>query len=213
MRRAYDINLKTAALTLLNTKPSGGGDPSYICLDKKGRYVMVANYDGGSVAIYAIQNDGRLGDRTAFVQETGRSVHPQRQTHARAHSIRVDPTNRFVLVADLGTDKLRVYRFNPQLGSLAPNDPPFVQVAAGSGPRHTVFDPADKNVYLINEISSNIVHFKWDSASGSLRTIETVSTLWPGFKGTNSGAELLMHPSGRFLYSTNRETTRWPSSP
>src|ERR1022692_2336598 len=156
---AYAIDPATAKLTFLNQKPSGGGDPSYVSLDATGRYLMVANYLGGSVAVFALQPDGSIGERTAFVQHTGASVNPSNQTHAHAHSIRVDPTNRFVLVADLGVDKIFVYRFDPKTGALQPNDPPFAAVAPGSGPRHTAFHPNGRDVYLINQMGGSIVRF------------------------------------------------------
>jgi 6-phosphogluconolactonase len=201
---AYAIDPATAKLTFLNKKPSGGGDPSYISLDATGRYVMVANYEGGSICVYALLPDGSIGERTAFVQDNGTSVNPVRQSHAHAHLIRVDPSNRFVLVADLGLDKLFVYRFDPKTGVLQPNDPPFANVAPGSGPRHIVFHPNGRIAYLINEMGSTIVRFGWDSNCGVLIQHETVSTLPKDFTGTSTGAEILVHPSGKFVYATNR---------
>ena len=201
---AYSIDPATARLTFLNQKPSGGGDPSYVSLDATGRYLLLANYDGGSIAVFALAPDGSIGDRTAFVQHTGSSVNPQRQTHAYAHSIRVDPTNRFALVADLGLDKLFVYRFDAKTGKLEPNEPPFGVVAPGSGPRHTAFHPNGRFLYLINEMASSIIRFGWDSKRGVLTQFETVSTLPEGFQGTSACAELAVHPAGRFLYATNR---------
>ena len=201
---AYAIDPASAKLAFLNQKPSGGGDPSYVSLDATGRYLMVANYLGGSIAVFALQPDGSIGERTAFVQHTGTSVNPDRQTHAHAHSIRLDPANRFVLVADLGVDKLFVYRFDPKTGALQPNDPPFATVAPGSGPRHTAFHPNGRYVYLINEMGSSIIRFGWDSNRGVLTQYETVSTLPEGFKGTSTCAEILVHPSGKFIYATNR---------
>jgi 6-phosphogluconolactonase len=202
---AYAIDPATAKLTFLNQKPSGGGDPSYVSLDATGRYLMVANYLGGSVAVFALQPDGSIGERTAFVQHTGASVNPSNQTHAHAHSIRVDPTNRFVLVADLGVDKVFVYRLDPKTGALQPNDPPFATVAPGAGPRHTAFHPNGRYVYLINQMGGSIVRFGWDSNRGALTQFETISTLPEGAQVTSTGAaEILVHPSGRFLYATNR---------
>src|SRR5271157_2131208 len=160
---AYAIDPATARLTLINQKPSGGGDPSYISLDQTGHYVLVANYDGGNIAAWALGPDRSLGERTAFVQHTGSSVNPQRQKHAFAHSIRVDPTNRFALVADLGLDKLFVYKFNVKDGSLTPNDPPFAKSAPGSGARHVEFHPNGRWVYLITEMGSTIMLFHWDT--------------------------------------------------
>jgi len=201
---AYEIDTKTGKLTLLNRKPAGGGDPSYISLDKTGRYALDANYQGGNICGYAIQPDGSLGERTAFVQHTGRSIDPSRQTKPFAHSIIVDPSNRFVLVADLGVDKVFVYRFNEKDGTLTPNDPPFAPVKPGSGPRHVKFHPNGKWVYVISEIGSTVTGFNWDGTKGMLTEFQAVSTLPEGFTNTSACAELEIHPNGKFLYGSNR---------
>ena len=201
---AYAIDPKNAHLTLLNKEPSGGDDASYVCLDRTGRFVFVANYSGGNLAGFAIKPDGSIGARTAFAQHTGSSVDPQRQTHAYAHSIIVDPTNRFVLTADLGVDKLFVYRFDEKTGALTPNDPPFAAVKPGSGPRHVTFHPGGRWVYLINEMACTVIAFNWDTARGALTQFQTVSTLPTDFKGVNTCAEVLVHPNGKFLYASNR---------
>jgi 6-phosphogluconolactonase len=201
---AYAIDPATAKLTFLNQKPSGGGDPSYISLDATGRYVMVANFQGGSICVYALLPDGSLGERTAFDQHTGVGVKPAGTSPPRAHSIRVDPGNRFVLAADLGLDRLYVYRFDSKTGVLQPNDPPFATVAPGLGPRHMAFDPSGRFVYLITEEGCTIIRFGWDSNRGVLTQHETVSTLPKDFTGTNTCAEILVHPGGKFIYATNR---------
>jgi 6-phosphogluconolactonase len=201
---AYVIDPATAKLTFLNQKSSGGGDPSYLSLDATGRYVMVANYDGGNISVYAVLSDGSLGERTAYVEHTGSSVNPQRQTQPRPHAICVDPSNQFVLVPDLGVDKLFVYRLDAKTGALQPNDPPFASVAPGSGPRHVIFDRSGHYAYLINEMGSTIIRFGWDARRGVLTQHETVSTLPADFKGPSTCAEILMHPGGKFVYATNR---------
>ena len=201
---AYAIDPKTAHLTLLNKVPSGGDDASYVCLDQTSRFVFVANYTGGNLAAFAIDPDGRIGARTGFAQHTGRSVDPQRQTHAYAHSIIIDPTNRFVLTADLGLDKLFVYRFDEKTGALTPNDPPFATVKPGSGPRHVKFHPNGKWVYLINEMGCTITAFNWNTTTGALTEFQSIPTLPADFTGTNTCAEVVVHPNGRFLYGSNR---------
>ena len=201
---AYGIERATGQLTLLNKEPSGGGDASYVCVDQTGRHVLVANYEGGNIAVFALQPDGRIGGRTAFAQHTGSGVDPKRQTHAYAHSIIVDPTNRFALVADLGLDRLFVYRFDEKNGSLQPNDPPFATVRPGSGARHARFHPNGRWVYLISEMGSTVTAFHWDSAHGTLTEFQTISTLPADFKGTSACAEIEVHPNGRFLYGSNR---------
>jgi len=200
---AYAVDTATAHLTLINQQPCPG-DPSYISLDKTCRYVFVANYEGGNFAVYALKPDFSIGERTALVQHTGSSVNPQRQKHAYPHSIRIDPANRFVLVPDLGLDKLFVYRFNERDGTVVPNDPPFAKVAPGSGPRHMVFHPNGRWVYLVNEMGSTVILFDWDSARGALTELQTVSTLPADFKETNNCAEIDVHPNGKFLYASNR---------
>lgn len=201
---AYAVEPHTGKLTLINRVLAGGGDASYVSLDQTGRYVFVANYDGGNIAAFALRPDGGIGDWTAFVQHRGSSVHPQRQTHAYAHAIVVDPTNRFVLVPDLGVDRLFVHRFDATDGSLRPNDPPAATIAPGSGPRHVRFHPSGRWVYLINEMASTVTAFIWDSAKGTLTAFQTSSTLPADFSGTSTCAELEIHPDGKFLYGSNR---------
>ena len=201
---AYAVESPTGQLGLLNSVPAGGGDTSFITLDRTGRFVLVANYDGGSIAAFALRPDGSIGEQTAFAQHTGQSVNPRRQTHAYAHAIVLDPTNRFALVPDLGVDRLYVYRFNQGNGSLQPNDPPFAAIAPGSGPRHVRFHPNGRWVYLINEMASTIIAFRWDAAHGGLAPFQTISTLPADFAGVSTCAELEIHPNGRFLYGSNR---------
>src|ERR1039458_4981394 len=162
------------------------GDPSYVSLDATGHYAMVANYYGGNIAVYAVLPDGSLGERTAYVQHSGASVNPERQTHARPHSICVDPSNQFVLVPDLGVDKLFVYRLDPKTGALQPNNPPFATVAPGSGPRRLVFHLNGRVAYLLNEMGNTIIRFGWDAKPGVLTQFEPVSTLPADFKGTST---------------------------
>jgi 6-phosphogluconolactonase len=201
---AYSIDPLTGRLTLVNQQSSGGADPSYVTLDATGRYVLIANYKGGSIAAIELNADGSLGERTAAIRHRGSSVDPKRQTQPYAHCIRVDPTNRFALVADLGLDRLFVYRFDAQDGSLQPNDPPFATVAPGAGPRHLAFGPGGRYVYLVNEMASTIVTFAWDSKKGALTERQTLSTLPAGFPGTSQCAEILVHPNGKFVYGSNR---------
>jgi 6-phosphogluconolactonase len=188
---------------LLNHRASGGADTSYISLDQTGRFVFIANYEGGNIAVFALRPDGSLGERTAFVQHTGHSVDPVRQKHAFAHSIITDPTNRFAVVCDLGLDQVLVYRFDAQTGSLA-RDPAIVNVKPGAGPRHPVFHPNGRWVYVLTEISSTVIGFNWDSATGRLTEVQTVSALPDDFKGVSAAAEIAIHPNGQFLYASNR---------
>ena len=201
---AYAVDAATGRLTLLNRKPSGGGDPSYISLDKTARFAFVANYQGGNVAAYAIRPDGSLGERTALIQHTGHSVNPLRQTRAFAHSIVVDPSNHFVLVPDLGLDKIFIYRFNPATGALTPSNPAWVQTPPGSGPRHITFHPNGRWVYVITEMGSSILLYNWDAKHGTLKEKQQISALPPDFRGVSTSAEVRVPPNGRFLYASNR---------
>jgi len=151
-----------------------------------------------------VLDDGRLGKATAFVQHQGSSVNHERQEGPHAHAIEVSPDNRFALAADLGLDKLLVYRFSPAEGTLAPNDPDSAAVRGGLGPRHFVFHPSGKFVYVVSEMGSTATAFSYDAARGALGEIETVSTLPKGFAGPNDDAEIAVHPNGKFLYVSNR---------
>jgi 6-phosphogluconolactonase len=202
---AFAIDRNTGRLTALNQQPSVGRGPAHLVVDKAGRNVLVANYGGGSVAVVPIGTDGALKPPSAFIQHTGGSVDPQRQKGPHAHSINLDPANHFAYAADLGLDKVLVYRFDADKGSLAANDPPFAQVAAGAGPRHFAIHP-NGFAYVINEMSVTVTAFRRDVERGSLTELQTISTLPPG-QGVQSGfstADVQVHPSGRFLYGSNR---------
>lgn len=201
---AFAVERGAGALELLNQVGAVGRGPSHVSVDRSGRYVLNANYGGGYVEVHALENDGRLGKRTAFVQLTGSSVHPQRQTKAYAHWFGVDPSNRFALVADLGTDRIMIYRFDDATGALTPNDPPFAKVRAGSGPRHLAWHPNGRWMYAVQELSNEVIAFAWDDARGTLTELQTTPTLPSDFQGTNTAAEIGVHANGRFLYVSNR---------
>ncbi|MGA2052858.1 MAG: lactonase family protein, partial [Opitutales bacterium] len=201
---AYALDPSTGRLTFLNSQPSGGSDPAYISLDQTGRYAFVANYNAGNLAVFPILADGTLGNRTGFNQHAGKSVNPVRQTEAHAHSVIADPSNHFVLCADLGLDKVFVYKFDAKTGAITPNDPPFISTQPGSGPRHLIFSPGGQYLYLISEIGSVVTQFTWNSAKGTLQPLQTISTLPSDFKGTNTAAEIAFSPDGKFLYASDR---------
>lgn len=203
---AFGIDAKTGILSFLNQQASGGGAPCYLVVDKAGKSVLVANYGGGSVAVLPVQKKGDLGEATAFLQHHGSSVNPARQESPHAHSINLDPANRFAVAADLGLDKLLVYRFTPGTGLLAPHDPPWTAVTPGSGPRHLAFHPKGRFAYVINEINCTITAFAYRPERGELQALESVSTLPPGqaMQGSFSTAEVQVHPSGKFLFGSNR---------
>jgi 6-phosphogluconolactonase len=194
----------SGALKFLNFRESQGRGPSYISLDKTGRYVLDANYGGGYIEIHSLTADGSLDRQTAFVQHTGSSVHPQRQTRPYAHWVRTDPTNKFALVADLGTDKIVVYKFDDQTGKVTPNEPAFARLNGGSGPRHLAFHPNGRWLYASQELSNEVVAFRWDAQRGELTQFQQVKTLPADFTAPNTAAEIAVRQDGRFLYVSNR---------
>jgi 6-phosphogluconolactonase len=202
---SFAVEPSTGKLTLLNEQPSGGNGPCYVAIDPTGRSVLVANYSSGSVAVVPIDPaSGRLAPASAVVQHHGSGPNAQRQAGPHAHSLNVDPTNHFALAADLGIDKLLVYRFDPARGTLEANDPPGATLAPGSGPRHLAFAPSGKFAYLANELASTVTAFAWDPERGGLTELQTVPMLPPDFHGTSTAAEVRVHPSGRWLYASNR---------
>ena len=201
---AYAIARETGKLSFLQQVSSLGADPAHLTLDRRGRYLLVANYTGGNIAVFPVEKDGRLGARTAFVQHAGSSVNKERQAGPHAHAVQVTADNKFVLVADLGLDELLVYRFDAKTGGLSPANPPFVKVAPGSGPRHFAMTPNGKFVYLVNELSSTVIVYSFDGSSGRMTELQTISTLPGDFKGENTTAEIATDTAGKFLYASNR---------
>lgn len=201
---AYAIDSATGKLTLLNQIPSRGADPCYITLDQTGRHILVANYTGGSVAVFPVFEDGRLGGASAFVQYQGHGKNPERQEGPHPHSIDVSPDNHFAVVDDLGLDQVIAYQFDGAKGSLSQNPLVSIKAEPGAGPRHLAFHPSGKFAYVINEMQSTVTAFAYDAAGGALRSLQTISTLPEDFTGHNDNAEVQVHPSGKFLYASNR---------
>jgi 6-phosphogluconolactonase len=203
---AFSIDRETGKLAALNAQASGGAGPCHLVVDRSGHTVLVANYGGGSVASLPIGSEGRLSPAASVIQHQGKSVNPSRQEGPHAHSINVDLGNRFAVAADLGLDKLLVYRFDAASSKLSPNDPPSASLAPGSGPRHFAFHPSGKFAYAINEILCTATAFAYDGERGKLAELETASTLPAGVsvKPEFSTAEIQVHPSGKFVYGSNR---------
>jgi 6-phosphogluconolactonase len=201
---AFAVDQHTGKLTFLNKASSRGEMPTHLTVDQSGRMVLVVNFGSGSVAALPIGEDGHLGEATGFDQHQGASIVKNRQDGPHAHAVVLPADNRFAFVADLGLDQVFSYRFNPSQGTFAPNDPPYTKVSPGSGPRHLVFHPNGKFLYANNEINSTVTAFAYQAAAGTLQEAQTVSTLPPGFSGTNSTAEIQTDPAGKFLYVSNR---------
>jgi 6-phosphogluconolactonase len=183
---------------------SGDPGPAHLTVDRTGKWVLVANYRIGSVAVFPILADGRLGEATARLRHAGHSVNPKRQSGPHAHSVYVSPDNRFAVSPDLGTDQVYVYRFDAAHGMLAPSHPPFVTVAAGTGPRHLAFDARGRFAYLVQEFGGILTVFSWDADAGALHQLETFPAAPRDYAGYNNCAEVFVHPNGKFLYVANR---------
>ena len=201
---AFQIDRASGKLTLLNTVSSKGGGPCHLAIDKTGKFVAVANYGTGSAAVLPIAADGRLGEASGFQQHSGSSVDPKRQKGPHAHSVNFSPDNRFLMVADLGLDQGVDYRFVAAKGTIEPNDPPYATVKPGGGPRHFTFHPNGRFAYAINEMGNTVTAFAYDAKRGALKELQMITTLPKDFTGTNHTAEVLAHPSGKFLYGSNR---------
>ena len=201
---AFAIDRKTGKLTFLNEVPSRGAGPCHLSLDRTRKFVLVANYDGGSVAVFPVLPDGRLGEASSVVQHSGHGPNAERQEGPHAHEIQVTRDNRFAIAADLGLDELLVYRFDAAKGTLAANDPPFAKVDPGAGPRHFALHPNGKFVYSLNEMGGGVTGFAYDSRGGAMHNLQTISSLPKDFKGKNDSAEIVVDASGKFLYASNR---------
>lgn len=199
---AFAFDGSTGTLKLLNQQSSGGAGPCHVVVDRTGQVALAANYGGGSVCALPIKADGSLSEATGFVQHTGSSVNPGRQKEPHAHSINVDPANRFAVAADLGIDQVLVYALDPTRGTLKSHS--ATKVAPGAGPRHFAFHPSGKFAYVINELALTVTAFRFDAEKGTLTEIQMLSTLPDGASHQGSTAEVQVHPSGKFLYGSNR---------
>jgi 6-phosphogluconolactonase (cycloisomerase 2 family) len=213
---AFAINPGDGKLELLNSVNSGGSGPTYVSIHPSGRYLLVANYFEGSVAVLPILDDGRLGEASDVKLDSG-TIGPRRAKNAppgsfafsghdrtHAHMIQADPAGRFVLHVDLGLDAIFVWAFDAERGVLAPGEVPQTALPAGDGPRHFHFHPNGRWLYSIQEEGSTIVRFDYEAATGRLTARQTVSTLPPGFAGSNFCSEILVSDDGRFVYAGNR---------
>ncbi len=202
---AFSIDRKSGKLTLLNQVSSRGAGPCHISLDKTGKYVLVANYDSGTVAVFPLQSDGQLGKYTGYEKHIGSSANKERQEGPHAHWIATSPDNRFLLTADLGIDKILLSQFHLPDGAFTRNKPNSgVKLKAGAGPRHAAFSPSGKFFYVASELNSTVTAYSYDAKGGALHELQVISTLPKDFSGENDVAEIAVHPSGKFLYVSNR---------
>jgi 6-phosphogluconolactonase len=201
---AFAVEAGSGSLTFLNSQSTNGAHPCYLSCDPSGRWLLAANYSSGSLSVFPIGEDGQLGPLAEHVQHEGKGTNPRRQERTHAHSIRFDPSGRFVLAADLGIDQLLVYRLDEKTGKLTPNDPPALHLHPGAGPRHFAFDPQARCVYIANELDSTVTACTWDSQRGAMKTIQSLSTLPEDFSGESTVADIHFTPDGKYLYVSNR---------
>jgi 6-phosphogluconolactonase len=200
----FSVNRKSGKLDFLGQVSSLGEWPAHLSLDKTGRFLLVANYGGGNYAVFPLDNDGKPAKHSAFVQNEGSGADPKRQEAPHAHFIQVTNDNRFVMVADLGTDKIMIHQFDETTGAFLPANPGFIQLDLGAGPRHFAFAPSGKQLYILNELSSTIMVFDYEPDAPTFTRKQTISTLPDHFTGDNTTAEILVDAKGRFLYASNR---------
>ncbi len=201
---SFAIDAKAGSLKFLNQVPTRGAGPCYVSLDKTGAYVLVANYDSGSIASFPAHFDGTLGTASGFVQHSGTGPNKQRQEGPHAHWIGTSPDNRFALAVDLGLDQVIVYGFDAGNGVFTPTLAGFGKVKPGSGPRHLAFSPNAKFAYVISEMASTVTVFSYHAKSGTLSSLQVISTLPADYSSPNDAAEIAVHPSGKFLFASNR---------
>ena len=200
---AFMLDRGSGALKLLNQVPAGGGGPTTLALDRTGRTLVVGSYGNGRTVALRLLPDGRIGEQTASMQDAGTGPTP-RQNAPHVHCVVFSTDNRFVLAADFGADKLSVFRFDAAAGTLTAQEPAFWQAAAGSGPRQIAFHPNGNTVYLISELVATVTVFSWRAKDGALTVLQTISCFPEGYTGDRSGAGIVVHPNGRFLYTTTR---------
>lgn len=201
---SFAISPQDGMLRQLNQVSSGGASPCYVTVDPAGHHVLAANYSAGNLIVVPMGKDGLLGPASDFKQHRGSGGNLERQSGPRAHCVRFSPDRRFVFAVDLGIDKVMIYRWDPKQGRLDPNNPGEFRTRAGAGPRHIDFHPNGRFAGVINELDSTFISCAWDAGSGGLRELQTVSTLPDGFTGTNYCADVHFHPTGRFVYGSNR---------
>jgi 6-phosphogluconolactonase len=201
---AFAVNPADGTLTFLNSRPTHGTHPAHLSVHPSGAYLLASNYGGGDYPVYRLLADGSIGPETDDVHASGSGPDRDRQEGPHAHQVLTDPASRHVFGVDLGADRIMIWNLDLVTGKLSASGLSAVALAAGSGPRHMVFHPSQRFAYVLSELSGSITTFRYDPLKGTLLPQQTVSTLRAGFRGSKSTAEIRVHPSGRFLYSTNR---------
>lgn len=201
---AYSLNASNGSMQKLNEQPSGGDDPCYVTVDHTNKWVFAGNYSSGTFSLLPILKDGSLGSPKTTITHSGSGPNKSRQEKPHVHSTVLSPDNRFLFVTDLGTDQIKIYRFNAKKGTLQPAKQAFAEVKPGSGPRHFSFHPNGKFAYVLEELTGSVTGFRYNSKSGKLTTLQQISSLPEGFTGQAGSADIHLSPDGRFLYASNR---------
>jgi 6-phosphogluconolactonase len=201
---AFAVDHSTKDLIFLNSQSTLGLSPCHVSIDSSGRFALVANYGSGSLCVLPLLEDGSLGEATQLVEHHGFGPNAERQEGPHAHMITPSPDGRFIVAVDLGTDEILVYRLDKNLGKLIPIETSSTHLTPGTGPRHIAFHPNAHFAYVISELKSKIITFEYDSESGKFSEKQALSTLPNGYTGQNQGAEIELHPSGMFVYASNR---------
>ena len=201
---AFAVDSNSGQLSFLNSQPSYGESPCYISLDETEKWALVSNYAGGSISIYPVQSDGKLGPASEFVQHHGHGTDPERQEKAHAHSIRVYPSNHVALAADLGLDQVKVYWLDLRTGKIHEDAEATIHMHPGAGPRHFDFHPNGKWMYVVDELDSTLAVFEVDPNTFHFTHLQTVSTLPAGYDGPTWAADIHVHPNGKLVFASNR---------
>jgi 6-phosphogluconolactonase len=201
---SFSIDAKSGKLTPLNEVSAGGNGPCHLAVDRTGKWLLVANYGDGTMGVIPVKPDGKLGEPASVEKHTGSSANQQRQRGPHAHMVVFSPDNKYLLLADLGLDKIFVYKFDATSGKLTANEPQAGTVEPGAGVRHFAFHPNGRVVYAINEMGNTVTAFHWDAAKGTLTSFQSVPTLPESFKGNNSTAEIVINRAGTRVYGSNR---------
>jgi len=201
---AFSLDKSTGKLQFINRQQSGGGGACHLVVDKSGKFLLVANYGSGSIADFPLKDDGSIGSLAAKVQFEGSGPNANRQKGPHAHAVVLSADNRFLFVPDLGTDQVKIFKFDAGTGALTPNNPASASVKPGAGPRHLAIAPGGRFAYVVDEMGSSVTVFSLDAASGALAEIEAVSTLPADNTKINNSAEIQIDPAGKFLYASNR---------
>lgn len=202
---AFRVDPRTGALTMLNSRSSGGDGPCHVCCSSDGRLLFAANYTSGNIAVFPLSESGEIEPASCVVQGEGSGPDPARQDGPHAHQVMLDPRENYLLVPDLGADRILIFRVDHEAGTVAPNPvQPFLELEPGAGPRHLVFHPSGKLLFVVNELNATVTVCRYDGSSGTLTRLQSVRTVEESYHGTAYPAAIRMDPGGNYLYASTR---------